>query len=145
MQHTQPQPAFLVVFNRLFDTELGVAYGGWDLSDRNLRVLDMARERRVVLPPLSATGNICSGRVMLEYALRGCENGQLHTFFQIPLSEYTATAGSRTSRALHTLMLHPGEGLAIWLQHAHEAGALERRDGLLHFSDVVVAAREERP
>src|SRR5207302_3606702 len=30
----------LVCFNRLFDAQLGVAYGGWDLSDRNLRVLD---------------------------------------------------------------------------------------------------------
>ncbi|MGH6690874.1 MAG: hypothetical protein ACREF4_09380, partial [Gammaproteobacteria bacterium] len=30
----------LIVFNRLFDIEQGVAYGGWELSDRNLRVLD---------------------------------------------------------------------------------------------------------
>src|SRR5256886_1658719 len=30
----------LVCFNRLFDAEQGVAYGGWDLSARNLRVLD---------------------------------------------------------------------------------------------------------
>src|SRR2546430_9455210 len=30
----------LVCFNRLFDAERGVAYGGWDLSDRNLRVLN---------------------------------------------------------------------------------------------------------
>jgi hypothetical protein len=29
----------LVCFNRLFDARLGVAYGGWELSDRNLRVL----------------------------------------------------------------------------------------------------------
>src|SRR5205807_6502949 len=29
----------LVVFNRLFDAERAVAYGGWDLSQRNLRVL----------------------------------------------------------------------------------------------------------
>jgi hypothetical protein len=143
VHRARPQPAFLVVFNRLFDPELGVAYGGWDLSDRNLRVLDMARERLDVLPPLSATGNICSGRVMLEYAMRGCENGQLHTFFQLPHSEYTATAGSRTSRGLHTLMLHPVEGLAVWLRHIHEAGPLERRDGLLHFRDIVDAARGE--
>src|SRR6185503_20056668 len=30
----------LVVFNRLFDPTSGVAYGGPELSDRNLRVLD---------------------------------------------------------------------------------------------------------
>ena len=34
---------FLVLFNRLFDPGRGVAYGGWDLSDRNLRVLDVCR------------------------------------------------------------------------------------------------------
>src|SRR5438128_12013868 len=33
----------LVVFNRLFDASAGVAYGGPDLSDRNLRVLDAYR------------------------------------------------------------------------------------------------------
>jgi hypothetical protein len=140
---TRPEPAFLVVFNRLFDLELGVAYGGWDLSDRNLRVLDMARTRLETMPRLSATGNICSGRVMLEYSLRGCENGQLHTFFQLPLSEYTAAAGTRTGRALHTLMLHPTEGLAIWLRHVHEMGMLHRRDGLIHFRDLVDTARSE--
>jgi len=30
----------LVVCNRLFDAERGIAYGGRDLSDRNLRVLE---------------------------------------------------------------------------------------------------------
>src|SRR2546430_16695978 len=30
----------LVCFNRLFDAARGVAYGGWDLSDRNLNVLE---------------------------------------------------------------------------------------------------------
>src|ERR1044071_5077716 len=33
----------LVVFNRLFDSQLAVAYGGQELSDRNLRVLDSYR------------------------------------------------------------------------------------------------------
>src|SRR5216117_1915487 len=33
----------LVVFNRLFDPQLGVAYGGPELSERNLRVLDSYR------------------------------------------------------------------------------------------------------
>src|SRR5712691_8665661 len=42
----------LVVFNRLFDTDLGVAYGGPELSDRNLRVLDRPSGRQTVRPSL---------------------------------------------------------------------------------------------
>src|SRR3989454_9273075 len=86
----------LVCFNRLFDAARSVAYGGWDLSDRNLRVLDAMAPG--VGPGLCGTGNVCSGRMILEYARRGCESVQLHTFFQLPLSEYPATQGSRTQR-----------------------------------------------
>ena len=64
------------------------------------------------------------------------ESGQLHTFFQLPLSEYTATGGSRTARALHTLMLHPEEGLVVWLWHLNETGRLDARDGAIHFLDA---------
>ena len=39
----------LVCFNRLFDPERGVAYGGWDLSDRNLRILDALAVRPALL------------------------------------------------------------------------------------------------
>ncbi len=137
----EPRPAFLVVFNRLFNLAKGVAYGGWDLSDRNLRVLDSARDHGLLLPPLSATGNICSGRMMIEYALRGCENGQLHTFFQLPRSEYTTTGGTRTASALHTLLLHQQEGLVPWMWHLHEHGVLEEVGGELRFRDVVGTAR----
>jgi hypothetical protein len=139
-ERSAARPAYLVVFNRLFDPDLGVAYGGWDLSDRNLRVLDEARACGLAPPPLSATGNICSGRVMLEYAMRGCENGQLHTFFQLPLSEYTADGGPRSARALHTLLLHPDQGLVPWLWHLHEAGVLDEVDGVVRFRDVVEVA-----
>jgi hypothetical protein len=139
-ERSAARPAYLAVFNRLFDPDLGVAYGGWDLSDRNLRVLDEARACGLAPPPLSATGNICSGRVMLEYAMRGCENGQLHTFFQLPLSEYTADGGPRSARALHTLLLHPDQGLVPWLWHLHEAGVLDEVDGVVRFRDVVEVA-----
>ena len=130
---------FLVLFNRLFDAGRGVAYGGWDLSDRNLRVLDICRglSRR---PAFSATGNICSGRVMAEYALRGATSGQLHTYFQLPLSVYPATSGTRTARALHALLFHPDEGLVAWMLALGESGAAQPRDGLLHFLDVAHGA-----
>ena len=35
----------LVCFNRLWSDERGVAYGGYDLSDRNLRVLEAVKRR----------------------------------------------------------------------------------------------------
>lgn len=127
----------LVVFNRLFDAERGVAYGGWDLSERNLRVLDALTPG--VSPALCGTGNICSGRMIVEYAKRGCSAVQLHTFFQLPLSEYAATAGSRTERALHQLVFHPADGLVAALLDEEAVGRLHRRDGVLHFLDLADA------
>jgi hypothetical protein len=123
-------------FNRLFDVERRVAYGGWDLSDRNLRVLDLAAEHGVARAGLSATGNIRSGRALLDYARRGCESGQLHTFFQLPLSEYPATAGSRTARALHGLVFHPTDGLIAGMLELEEQGVLARHSGELRFLDL---------
>ncbi|HXI32783.1 MAG TPA: hypothetical protein VNH63_01755 [Gemmatimonadales bacterium] len=128
----------LVVFNRLFDAERGVAYGGWDLSERNLRVLDRLTARPPERP-LCGTGNICSGKMIVEYAKRGCSAVQLHTFFQLPLSEYAATAGSRTERALHQLVFHPDDGLVAALLDAETAGQLHRRDGTLHFLELADA------
>ncbi|OLC05876.1 MAG: hypothetical protein AUH41_13890 [Gemmatimonadetes bacterium 13_1_40CM_66_11] len=131
----------LVVFNRLFDADLGVAYGGPELSDRNLRVLDRPSGRQTVGPSLSGTGNIHSGRMVVEYALRGCSSVQLHTFFQLPLEEYPATEGSRTQRALHALMFDPRDGLIAVMLEREAAGALERRGGELHFLDLLPGAK----
>ncbi len=127
----------LVVFNRLFDSTAGVAYGGPDLSERNLRVLDRPSGRQAARPSLSGTGNIHSGRMIVEYARRGCSSVQLHTFFQLPLEEYPATAGSRTQRALHALIFDPRDGLIATLLNLEAAGALERRNGELHFLDLL--------
>ena len=123
----------LVCFNRLYDTERGVAYGGWDLSDRNLRVLDRCGKRSI---PLVGTGNVTSGRLVVEYARRGCESVELHTLFQLPLSEYPATHGSRTARVLHAVVFHPTDGLITAMLELERAGALARRDGELHFLDI---------
>ena len=128
----------LVCFNRLFDAARGVAYGGWDLSDRNLRVLEtqLTPHASAGIPALTGTGNICSGRMILEYARRGCESVQMHTFFQLPLSEYPATHGSRVQRALHALVFHPRDGLIAVMLELEARGELERQGGELRFLDL---------
>jgi len=134
----------LVAFNRLFDAERALAYGGWELSDRNLAVLDQYADHGVSgaghSPSLVGTGNVCSGRMVLEYARRGCESVALHTFFQLPLSYYPATRGSRTQRALHALVFAPGDGLIAGMLELETEGRLARRDGELHFLDLVAHA-----
>jgi len=137
----------LVVFNRLFDASAGVAYGGPDLSDRNLRVLDAYRalpSLTVPYRPLSGTGNIHSGRMIVEYAIRGCSSVQLHTLFQLPLEEYSATDGSRTQRALHVLIFDPRDGLIAAMLEREAAGLLDRRGGELHFLDLLPDAYRPR-
>jgi len=143
----------LVCFNRLFDAARGVAYGGWDLSDRNLNALEthltsgtphlragsvgqLTPGASPGIPGLTGTGNICSGRMILEYARRGCESVQLHTFFQLPLSEYAATHGSRVQRALHALVFHPRDGLIAVMLEREARGELERQGGELRFLDL---------
>jgi hypothetical protein len=131
----------LVVFNRLFDPEQGVAYGGLELLERNLRVLSgfssLPREPgRPRFPELCGTGGINSGRDVLAYAQCGCEAVQLHTFFQLPLDEYSAHDGSRTQRALHRLFFHPQDGLIAEMWKLETRGVIHRRAGMLHFLDV---------
>jgi hypothetical protein len=130
----------LVVFNRLWDPAAGVAYGGHDLSDRNLRVLAAARQCELRLPPLVGTGNVCTGRHILHYARLGCESVQLHTFFQLPLSEYPATAGSRPQRALHSLLFRPEDGLIGAMLDLESRGSLEPNGGELRFLDLQKAS-----
>ncbi|HEV2863195.1 MAG TPA: hypothetical protein VGX48_19435 [Pyrinomonadaceae bacterium] len=116
------RPDFIVYANRLFDPERefegkrGVAYGGPDLSARNLRVMARLRalEQRGEVPPCafptSATGDIGSGRAATEYLLRGASTFQMHTFFQLPNDQYRMKGGSRTERALHELCFNPERG-----------------------------------
>ena len=151
MMNATAEADALVCFNRLFDAERGIAHGGWDLSDRNLRVLATVQESpglrpgsvvrltphaSAAIPALTGTGNIGSGRMILEYARRGCESVQLHTFFQLPLSEYAATHGTRPERALHALVFHPQEGLIAGMLELEARRELERHDGELRFLDL---------
>jgi hypothetical protein len=98
--------------------------------------LDRPSDRPTVRPSLSGTGNIHSGRTIVEYARRGCSSVQLHTFFQLPLEEYSATDGSRTQRALHALIFDPRDGLIAVMLEREAAGTLDRRRGELHFLDL---------
>jgi hypothetical protein len=123
-------PDFLIYGNRLFDPERvfeghrGIAYGGPDLSDRNLRLLSALRAAQAAGTiaraglEVSATGDISSGRMAVEYLLRGCTSFQLHTYFQLPLDVYAMTRGTKLERALHVLYFHPDNGLIVWLLHA---------------------------
>ena len=132
-----PNVRFRVAFNRLFDEIRGVAYGGPALSRRNLRALDTYIAQSGSPPTsLSGTGDIHSGRRMIEYALRGAESGQIHTYFQLPRALYRSGCASRTAAALHELVLHPKHGLIAWILALGEMGWLERRDGVLHFLDI---------
>ncbi|RLT11509.1 MAG: hypothetical protein DWI21_02480 [Planctomycetota bacterium] len=141
------RPDFFIYANRLFDPhrefegQRGVAFGGPDLSDRNLRVLDQWRTREPSLP-WSATGNITTGRMAIEYLLRGATSFQLHTFFQLPAEHYAMKSGNHTQRALHELHFHPQTGFVVWLHHlANQRGFSERPIRLL---DVARGSLSER-
>ena len=126
----------VTAFNRLFDPAGRVAYGGWELSDRNLDALEAVRAAGLRPPGLSGTGNVCSGRMVAAYARLGCQSVQLHTFFQLPLGEYPATHGSRTQRALHKLIFDPRDGLIAAMLDLEEAGELSRVGRELRFLDL---------
>lgn len=130
---------FLVYANRLFDPaksfedKVGVAYGGPDLSDRNLAVLERflsarlnsqsgaeAAEGRASVLPISATGDIHSGRIAAEYLLRGASSFQMHTLFQLPDSEFAMQSSGKTEKALHRLLFEPQEGFIAWVLHLRE-------------------------
>lgn len=123
---------FMVYANRLFDPakefegKVGVAYGGTDLSDRNLAVLERFLDSGAQSPPhtpllpMSATGDISSGRVAAEYLLRGASTFQMHTLFQLPDSEYAMHTGGKTEKALHRLIFDPSEGFLAWVLDLHE-------------------------
>jgi hypothetical protein len=132
---TPRPPDFVVYANRLFDPhrefegKVGVAYGGPDLSRRNLQALDLLRAAaasgtlRRPLPALSGTGDILTGRMAVEYGLRGASSCQMHTLFQLPDTEFDATTRNKSAAVLHRLLLHPETGVVAWLLHlSHRAG-----------------------
>jgi hypothetical protein len=69
----------------------------------------------------------------------GCESVQLHTLFQLPLSEYPATSGARQQRALHLLFFHPTDGVIAGMLDLEARGELSRSGGELRFRDLCEA------
>jgi hypothetical protein len=114
---------FLIYANRLFDAnrvfegKRGVAFGGPDLSERNLATLERFQDRGQRLLPFSATGDIHSGRIAAEYLLRGASSFQMHTLFQLPAGEFAMPNGSKTEKALHRLLFDPQQGFIAWMLH----------------------------
>ncbi len=141
----QHSPDYFVYGNRLFDPQrefdghTGIAYGGPDLSDRNLRVMGRfqceALEPNASLLRWSATGNIATGKMALEYALRGASSFQLHTFFQLPADEYRMTVGNKIQKAMHELYFHPTTGFIVWVHHL--ARELNLSSNPVRFLDIV--------
>lgn len=138
---------FLVYANRLFDPrrefdgKVGVAYGGPDLSARNLTLLTQLRlaeargELAAPVPPISGTGNVTTGRMAVEYALRGVENLQMHTIFQLPDIYYGMRAPvGKSQKALHHLFLHPVTGLVPWMLYLRQEWGL---GSVISFRDLV--------
>jgi len=131
-QDASARADFMIYANRLFDPakefegKVGVAYGGTDLSVRNLAVLenflgsDSIATGRVPLLPLSATGDISSGRVAAEYLLRGASTFQMHTIFQLPDSEFAMNVGGKTEKAFHRLLFDPENGFLAWILDLRE-------------------------
>ena len=157
-----PRRADYVVYaNRLFDPRravagtVGIAYGGPDLSGRNLAVLAAARAAAAVEGwleawlPLSGTGDVSSGRMAVEYGLRGASSVQIHTLFQLPDPYYGAPVAGRTAsksaKALHRLYFHPLDGLVPWLLHLRHHDGLMDAQGMTRWLDLpTVEARQER-
>jgi hypothetical protein len=125
-------PDFLIWANRLYDPvkefegKAGVAYGGPDLSARNLRTLDLCRAASYRTPPISATGDILTGRMALRYALRGASSCQMHTVFQLPDTEFAGRMRNKSAAVLHHLLFHPDSGLVAWLLHLCRVSGRER-------------------
>jgi len=121
---SEVQPDYLVYGNRLFDPHRsyedtqGIAYGGPDLSDRNLQILSRFSLDNHI--PISATGNITTGEMAFRYLTHGATSFQMHTLFQLPDTEFTMKSGTRTERALHRLLFHPRHGFLTMFLAAKE-------------------------
>ena len=129
----------LVCFNRLWDdaARRGVRRLGPERAQPARAAGGADRRGPEGVSPAGGHGRT-SARAVACSTTRGraAKASQLHTFFQLPLREYPATAGSRTERALHALLFHPADGLVAGMLELERAGVLHRRGGELRFLDL---------
>lgn len=150
LDETQKPPDFVIYANRLFDPrkefegKVGVAYGGPELSHRNLEGLAAIRAAlragRIhgTLPPVSATGDILTGDMAIRYGLLGATSCQMHTVFQLPDTEFGATTRHKSAAVLHHLVLHPETGLIAGLLRLSEQYGRP-----VHWRDLPTIGREQ--
>ncbi len=93
------------------------------------------RRDRATRLPISATGDISSGRIAVEYLLRGCTSFQIHTLFQLPAGEFEMRQGTKVEKALHQLCFHPESGLVVWALHAARRLGIAR-GGVVRLLDI---------
>ena len=127
----RPPARLLVYANRLFDPDRvfegnrGVAYGGPDLSDRNLRMLSALRgpargESRRPDAARSSRQPAISARAGSPWNTPAGMH-QLSDPYVVPASRVRvrdATWARRSREALHRLYFDPDEGFILWALHA---------------------------
>ncbi len=145
--HGATKPDFLVLSNRFLrpagrrNARFLQSSGGPTLAARNLRVLDEWRTRHhgQAPTPFSALGHIVTGRVAVEYALRGATSLQLATALELPDSACRRKEGTRGQRAMHELIFHPRHGLVAAMLHVREQTGLHAFRDLAEFRPNLIA------
>ena len=150
--HGPSRPDFLVYANRLFDprrefdgvTRSRLRRARPERSEpSNADGLRGAQARgEISREPLelSATGDISSGRMALEYALRGCTSFQIHTLFQLPSEAYTMRIGPKVAAGHPPALLRPCRRLHRLGGPRRAAAGNGGPDGSIRFLDLASEA-----
>ena len=140
--HGEPRPDFLVYANRLFDPDRefegqrGVAYGGPDLSDRNLRLLSALRAGQARGDDRSSPAGDQRHRRYQLRADRGrvCAEG-LHQLpdphdVSAPRFRVRHAGGQPGPAGVAPALLRPRDGFILWMIHAARRLGLDQRGGI---------------
>ncbi len=99
----------IVVANRFFREDLGCAYGGRTLKDRNVEMVKRIKDRFPNVK-ISATGGVYSGRDVVEYLDAGAENVQLLSFIMGKVKRPFVKKGNKFEQVFHKLIFDPEDG-----------------------------------